>query len=416
MVDQSSKLRVVIVGGGAAGFFAAIRAAELNPSAQVILLEGTRRPLTKVRISGGGRCNVTHNCFEPRLLCDHYPRGGKELLSAFSRFQPRDTVAWFEARGVKLKAEADGRMFPVTDSSATIIECLTTALAKSGAELKLGAIVRGVTRDDSGRFALAMHGGETIWADRLLLATGGAPDGYDIARRLGHTIEPLVPSLFTFEIKDPRLAGLPGVAFLEAELKLGKLSRRGPLLITHWGLSGPAVLRLSAFGARELQATNYQADLTINFLAGTSTTAALAGLRRFKDEQARRTVLAHSPFEVPRRFWERLVELTGNAGGKTWADVTKDSMQALANELTGARYRITGKGEFKEEFVTAGGVKRAEIDFRTMASRVVTGLYFAGEIIDVDGVTGGFNFQNAWTTAWIAAAGVADVNAGAPSR
>lgn len=402
-------MTAVVVGGGAAGFFAAIRAASSNPGYGVTLLEGTRRPLAKVRISGGGRCNVTHNCFDARTLAQNYPRGGKELLGPFSRFQPRDTVQWFQERGVELKAEADGRMFPVTDSSDTVIKCLETALQKSGATLRLGGIVRSIDRTPAG-FALHLQTGEALEAKRLLLATGGAPQGYELARAFGHTIEPLVPSLFTFNIVDPRLDGLAGVAFPKATLTLRcdgdsqTFERENPLLITHWGLSGPGVLKLSAFGARALHASNYQADLKINFLPGMSSDAVLASLQRYKDEHPKRAVLGNVAVDVPRRFWERLVTLAGVSDNGVYADLTKRAAHSLATELTQGTYRVSGKGVFKEEFVTAGGVSRREVDFRTMESRLVPGLFFAGEILDVDGITGGFNFQNAWTTGWIAGA------------
>lgn len=405
-------MSLVVIGGGAAGFFAAIRAAASNPAKQVLLLEGTRRPLAKVRISGGGRCNVTHNCFDTRTLVQSYPRGGKELLGPFSRFQPRDTVQWFAARGVALKAEADGRMFPLTDSSETVIACLQKALADSGAQLKLGAIVRSIARGADG-FDLTLQTGEVLQCERLLLATGGSPQGYELARSLGHTIEPLVPSLFTFNVVDPRLADLAGVAFGRAALSLTcdgdtqTFHRDNPLLITHWGLSGPAVLKLSAFAARALHASDYQATLRINVLPDLKTDQVLAVLTAYKQEHPKRGVSGNVPVEVPRRFWERLVALAGIAEQGIWADLPKRVMQHLSSELTQASYRVTGKGVFKEEFVTAGGVQRREVDFRTMESRLVPGLYFAGEILDVDGITGGFNFQNAWTSAWIAGAAMA---------
>ncbi len=396
-----------MVGGGAAGYFAAIRAASARPGTRVTLLEGTRRPLTKVRVSGGGRCNVTHNCFDARELAQSYPRGGKELLGPLSRFQPRDTVRWFAERGVELKAEADGRMFPVTNSSETVIKCLEAALTESGAALTLGAIVRGISRTPAG-FELSLQSGAALSCRRLLLATGGTPQGYELARGLGHTIEPLVPSLFTFKVQDPRLADLAGVSFPRAALALTcdgdtqTFHRENPLLITHWGLSGPAVLKLSAFGARALHTSGYQAALTINVLPDLKTDAVLGVLTAYKNEHPRRAVLGHVPVDVPRRFWERLVTLTGVPEAGTWADLTKRGAQALADELTRGAYRVTGKGVFKEEFVTAGGVARREVDFRTMESRLVPGLHFAGEILDVDGITGGFNFQNAWTSGWIA--------------
>ncbi|MBM4253260.1 MAG: NAD(P)/FAD-dependent oxidoreductase [Deltaproteobacteria bacterium] len=398
----------MIIGGGAAGYFAAIRAAELNPAVRVILLEATRRVLTKVHLSGGGRCNVTHHCFDPAKLIDNYPRGSRELRSAFTRFQPRDTVAWFEGRGVKLKVEADGRMFPVTDQAATIATCLEGAAAKAGVEIRLGASVVTLRRHDTGLFQLRLKDGAEIMADRLMIATGSAPVGWELAAGLGHKIEPHVPSLFTFNIKDQRLQDLAGVAFTDVALTLKcdgskKLERRGPMLITHWGLSGPAVLKLSAFGAVDLHRTGYQASLGINFLPSMTAAQIEATLRQYKSEHARRIVLKNGPYaDLPRRFWETLVSVGGIGNDLTYADLTRQHIERLTSEIHAGQYRITGKGVFKEEFVSAGGVTLKEIDFRTLESRVVPGLYFAGEVLAVDGITGGFNFQAAWTTAWIA--------------
>ncbi len=400
-------MNVAILGGGAAGIFAAIRCASTHPGARVVVLEGTRRPLTKLRISGGGRCNVTHHCFEPKELVRNYPRGSRELLQAFHRFQPQDTVRWFEERGVPLKVEADGRMFPTTDSSETVAACLLGELKRLQVELRLGAIVRAIARENNG-FTLSLQGGAAVFFDKLVLATGGAPAGYELARKLGHEIVPLVPSLFTFMVKDPRLAELAGVSFPRATLALKvdgeseTFEAEGPLLITHWGLSGPAVLRISAFAARALHASGYRGTLRIGILPGVNADAAFERIARYKETHARRGVAGNPAADVPKRFWEKIA---APVGAKTYADVTKLEARALADELTRGAYAIHGKGEFKEEFVTAGGVALKEVDFRTMQSKIVPGLFFAGEILDVDGVTGGFNFQNAWTTAWIAGSG-----------
>jgi predicted Rossmann fold flavoprotein len=406
-------LQVVVIGGGAAGVFGAIHCAERHPRCRLILLEGTRRLLTKVLISGGGRCNVTHNCQDPRVLVGHYPRGARELLGAFTRFQPRDTVRWFAERGVELKAEADGRMFPVTDDSRTIAQCLEQAALAAGVEIRRGQSVKKIelgTTAGASRFQLTLKDGSTLAADRILLATGSDPAGYELARSLGHGITPLVPSLFTFNVRDPRLADLAGVSFAAVELRLatgtpeGRLTQKGPLLITHWGLSGPAVLKLSAFGARPLHAAAYQAELTVNFLAGETADSVLATLRAYRDEHPRQAVQKHPLFPaVPRRFWARLAELQGVGEVGTFGDLTRPAMQGLAEELTRGRYAVQGKGVFKEEFVTAGGVTLKEVDFRTLESRVCPGLFFAGEVLDIDGITGGFNFQAAWTTAYLAA-------------
>ncbi len=405
---NSRSSRIVIIGGGAAGYFAAIRAAELSPGSLVTLLEATRRVLTKVHLSGGGRCNVTHHCFEPVKLIENYPRGSRELRGAFTRFQPRDTVAWFESRGVKLKVESDGRMFPVTDQAATIATCLETAAAKAGVKINLGASVVKLQRDELGEFTLTLKDGSEVKADRLMIATGSAPVGLELAAGLGHKIEPHVPSLFTFNIKDQRLQDLSGVSFADVSLTLQcsgskKIERRGPMLITHWGLSGPAVLKLSAFGAVSLHSSGYQANLQINCLPNMTPTQLDAALRQYKNEHARRGVLKNGPFtDLPRRFWETLVTVVGISDDLTYADLSRHQMERLVAELHAGSYQITGKGVFKDEFVSAGGITLKEVDFRTLESRLIPGLYFAGEVLAVDGITGGFNFQAAWTTAWIA--------------
>ena len=350
---------------------------------------------------------MTNNCFEVERLLQGYPRGHKELIGPFNRFQPRDTVRWFESRGVKLKAEADGRMFPVTDSSATIIECLESAALRARVELHLHARVDGITKLDSGRFAVLLKEGPTHEFDRVLLATGSSPSGFKIAQSLGHNIVPPVPSLFTFNIKDVRLREMAGVSFENVELELSfpeekRLKWSGPLLITHWGLSGPAVLKLSAWGARLLFASRYQAELTINYLGTQSNDEVMSVLKEYRVEHPKRIIVGHNLFPIPRRYWERIVSYAGIDGEQTWSHITREQMQAVADELTRARFHVQGKGEFKEEFVTAGGVKLKEVDFRTMESRLCPGLYFAGEVLDIDGITGGFNFQAAWSTSWIA--------------
>jgi len=395
---------VVIVGGGAAGFFAAIAAAERG--AQVTILEKTGRFLDKVRISGGGRCNVTHACFEPREFATRYPRGGQALLGPFQKFSARDTVAWFEARGVKLKTEADGRMFPITDSSQTIVDCLTQAAQKSGVKLRLHASVESVTKLADGRFELKLSpGNEKVACDKLLLATGGcrAAAAGQLAASLGHAIEAPVPSLFTFQIASPWLRSLAGVSVdAEVFVSAAKLRERGPLLITHWGVSGPAVLKMSAWGARALHGLNYQFPLLVNWLPG------LSAEKIIQEFQARReTAGAKLVVNVPlppltARLWEQLVLAAGIARDTRWSALPRASSQALAQLLTRTEFPVTGKSLNKDEFVTCGGVKLSEIHFKSMESKVCPGLYFAGELLDIDGITGGFNFQAAWTTGWIA--------------
>lgn len=395
---------VIIIGGGAAGFFAAIRCAELKKQ-RILILEKASQTLGKVLISGGGRCNVTHACFEPAKLITYYPRGGAELRGAFTRFQPKDTVEWFEERGVRIKTEADGRMFPVTDDSNTIANTLRFSAKQAGVRVELGASVLGVEKTPQGGFRLEVRkeaGLQFIQTKKLLFATGGDRKSLDLIRKLGHTIAEPVPSLFTFNIKDKRIDGLAGLSVEDVALSMDGLTARGPLLITHWGMSGPAILRLSAWGARILFDKKYASTLTVNWLSDYKLDSALEILQRNKDwhENARKKVSAHSAFsQIPIRLWKQLV---GFIGEKNWADVSKAELRRLAEELTAGEFRIQGKGQFKEEFVTCGGVSLKEVDFKTMQSRVVDGLFFAGEVLDIDGITGGFNFQAAWTTGWLA--------------
>ena len=401
---MNSDAKVVIIGGGAAGFMAAITCAEANPRGQVTILEKAAQPLGKVRISGGGRCNVTHACFDPAQLVTFYPRGGKALRGPFMRFQPRDTIAWFAGRGAALKTEADGRVFPVTDSSATIVDCLLHAAHAAGVTLRTHASVTRVSRSAGSGFQIELATGETLTADGVLLATGGERRPYAWAQDFGHTIQPPVPSLFTFTVRDARLTGLAGVSVPLAHLRLAKsgLTQAGPLLITHWGLSGPAVLRLSAWGARVLHDQQYQAELRINWLPDWTRQAAHDHLQAVKTAQARRTPGSQALFDLPLRLWQRLALAAGVSEGQRWGDLTRLQLQRLLDELTAGVYAIEGKGVFKEEFVTCGGVTLDEVNFKTMESRCCPGLFLAGEILDVDGVTGGFNFQSAWTTGWLA--------------
>ncbi len=396
-------MKVIVIGGGAAGFFGAIAAAENGH--QVTILEAASSVLAKVRISGGGRCNVTHSCFEPRDLVNSYPRGGKALRGPFTRFQPADTIEWFESRGVATKTEADGRMFPTTDDSATIVNCLMTAAENAGVEVRLRANVAAIEHHES-CFTVTLQTGESINADRILMTTGGSRAGFELSGRLGHTIVPPVPSLFTFKVNDPRIKDLPGVAVEQVECQLvtstQTFTQSGPILVTHWGLSGPAVLKLSAWAARELFEAKYNALLRINWLAGTSADQAREQLNAFKTAQAKKNIDAASPWQFPRRLWKSLVDHSLGPQPVRWAELSRKGSQALVNELTAGEFQVTGKGVFKEEFVTCGGVDLNEVDFRRMESRLCPGLYFAGEILNIDGITGGFNFQNAWTTAWIA--------------
>ena len=390
---------VVVLGGGAAGFFAAIAAAE--GGARVRLLERGARVLTKVLISGGGRCNVTNAEEKPEKLVRNYPRGGTELRGPFTKFGPRDTRRWFESRGVALKTEEDGRVFPVTDRSQTIVDALTAAAQGANVEVRTGAAVRAIRPDGTG-FQLDLNSGESLSAARVLLATGSNRQGHAWAQALGHTIVPPVPSLFTFTIKDQRLKGLAGVASPRARVKLEgtSLEQAGPVLITHWGLSGPAVLRLSAWGARVMHESGYRGTLRVNWLDQSPEV-----LQKTFDQKRKtdpRKSLSASPFDIPQRLWDSLRTAAGLPAERRWADLSKPEMSRLGAELGDGAYAVTGKSAFKDEFVTSGGVALEEVDFRTMESRRCPGLYFAGEILDIDGVTGGFNFQNAWTTGWLA--------------
>jgi predicted Rossmann fold flavoprotein len=402
-------LQVIVIGGGAAGFFGAIACAQTNPHCRVRLLEAGQQFLAKVRISGGGRCNVTHACFDPALLVQAYPRGGKALRGAFSRFQPQDTVRWFEQQGVQLKTEADGRMFPTSDDSATIVDCLLAAAQTAGVELRMGAGVSQINAHPSqpGQFQLQLKSGETLTADRVLLATGGSPQGWRLAAAVGHTIEPPVPSLFTFNCSDPRLIDLAGVSVASAQVRLlvgsaPPLNQTGPVLITHWGWSGPAILKLSAWGARLLHEKHYHGTLVINWLPNTNPEKLRAQLLAVKHQLPQKLIEANCPVLIPRRLWQRLCQQVGIRGDQRWAELSNQALQHLINELTQGKYEITGKGVFKEEFVTSGGVKLNEVDFKTMTSRLHPHLAFAGEVLDIDGITGGFNFQSAWTTGWLA--------------
>lgn len=401
-------LQIVVIGGGAAGFFGAIACAKANPQAEVTLVEASRQPLAKVLISGGGRCNVTHACFDSEELVQNYPRGAKALRGALTRFGPQDTVAWFAAGGVYLKTEADGRMFPVTNTSETIVECLIKAVATSGVKLRIGTHVTSVKRTAAdGGFEILLKSGETIKCDRLLLATGSSLVGYKIVRELGHQIEPPVPSLFTFNILDQKLRELAGVSVNPAQLRLSaggksQLQQTGALLITHWGLSGPAVLKLSAWGARVLHQNRYQATLLINWLPLMHQEQVREKVLAVKDEWGKKAIALHRGVDLPHRLWQYIIARAGITTEDRWAEISSKTLNQLVQELTQGQYLINGKGAFKEEFVTCGGVNLKEVNFKTMESRLVPGLYFAGEILDIDGVTGGFNFQSAWTTGYLA--------------
>ncbi|MGJ8590980.1 MAG: NAD(P)/FAD-dependent oxidoreductase [Aquaticitalea sp.] len=396
------KKDVIIVGGGAAGFFAAINIAEQNPKLKVAILERGKEGLQKVKVSGGGRCNVTHAEFIPSQLILNYPRGEKELLGPFHQFMTGDTIEWFEKRGVELKIEDDGRMFPTTDSSQTIIDCFLSEAKKHKVEICYNHSVKTIQKENT---LWHLETSESKFStEKLVIATGSNPKIWQLLDTLGHTISQAVPSLFTFDIKDERIKDIPGVVALNVEVKVKgtDLWSEGPLLITHVGMSAPAILKLSAFGAIQLAECNYKFEIEVNFISQTYEDC-LDMLKELKLDLAKKTVFKSTQFELPKRLWQKLV-LAGNMNQETrWADMNKHQLESLAAQLTQAIFKVDGKSTFKEEFVTAGGIDLKEINFKTFESKLHKNLYFAGEVINVDAVTGGFNFQNAWTGAYIVA-------------
>lgn len=393
----------IVIGGGPAGFFAAIRARETAPLQAVVLLEKSRQTLRKVVVSGGGRCNVTHACYEPREMISHYPRGGRELLGPLHSFGPTETVAWFADHGVSLKTEPDGRMFPTTDSSGTIVECLERTARTIGVEVRTKTCVTAVTTNSGGGFAVQLADDSCLTADRVLIATGGG--GCDIAAQLGHTIAAPVPSLFTFRIADPMLDGLAGVSVPRVRIRVPgdlKLDETGPVLITHWGLSGPAVLRLSAWGARFFHDADYATAITVDWCPALSPQQIDERLQHETRTHGKQLVRASSAFGLPKRLWTAITRAAGIDASLRWAELGRDRRRALAHRLQHSEFQTNGQTTNKEEFVTCGGVTLSEVNFKTMESRRHRGLFFAGEVLDLDGVTGGFNFQACWTTGWLA--------------
>ncbi len=405
---------ILIIGGGAAGFFSAINIVEKNASLKVGLLERGKTVLEKVRISGGGRCNVTHACFVPHELVKFYPRGEKELQGPFHQFCTGDTVEWFEKHGIALKIEEDGRMFPQSNTSQTIIDCFINLAQKLGVEVHTNQSVRTIFKSDAG-FKVETKSG-IFCAKKIVVATGSNPKMWDLLSSLGHTIISAVPSLFTLNIKDERITNLMGVsAMATVSVKkdtknngLEKLKASGPLLITHWGMSGPGILKLSAWGAREFFKSKYQFTIVVNWLNDYTYDQVLTFLGTAKIEHSKKNISKTSLFDLPNRLWERLVIASGIAVDEKWADVKKSKLQVLAQQLTAAEFQVNGKSTFKEEFVTAGGIDLKEINFKTMESKIIPQMYFAGEILNIDALTGGFNFQNAWTGGFIVAKSIAE--------
>lgn len=403
---EKEQKTICVIGGGAAGFYGAISCAEQIPDAQVIILEQNQTVLNKVKISGGGRCNVTHACFDPKELVGYYPRGSKELLGPFHKFQPGDTFEWFENRGVELKIEKDNRVFPVTDSSATIVDCLVSTAKAAGVKIWSSTKVMQIESLKDEKWKLTTAQGKHIYADRLLLATGSSPVVWEMLSRFHEIIDP-VPSLFTFNIQHFILKDLPGISVPHASIKVEgqKLTTEGPLLITHWGLSGPAVLKMSAWGARLFNAANYRFQIQVNW-TGLSEDEVERALQEQIIHSGKKVIFNTALFQIPQRLWKRLLEYLKIDELTTWSQVDAHLLHHIKQILCRCIFKVNGKSTFKEEFVTAGGVALEEVDFRTMESKKVKNLFFAGEVLDIDALTGGFNFQAAWTTSYLAASGI----------
>lgn len=403
---MSQHFDVICVGGGAAGFFTAINIAEKHPKLKIAILERGKEVLTKVRISGGGRCNVTHACFEPNELVKYYPRGEKELKGPFNQFCSGDTIEWFEKHGVELKIEDDGRMFPISNSSQTIIDCFMNAASKAGIKILTSQSVQSLYHSETSEEAFwkidTQH--DKFTATKLVLSTGSNPKMWEMITGLGHSIVEPVPSLFTFNITDKRIKDLPGVSALATvKVKNTKLEATGPLLVTHWGMSGPGILKLSAWGARILAEKNYQFAISLNWLNDTDLAEAENILKSLKQEHSKKVISKKSPFDFPNRLWEKLVLAAEIGEDLKWADLSNKQIHNLAEQLTEGTYQVSGKSTYKDEFVTAGGIDLKEVNFKTMQSKLHPTLYFAGEIVNIDAITGGFNFQNAWTSGFIVA-------------
>ena len=423
---------LIVIGGGAAGFYGAIHAAEFRPDMKIAILEQGKQVLGKVKVSGGGRCNVTHAQFNPALLVQAYPRGEKELRGPFSTYHPQHTVEFFKKRGISLKIEADGRMFPVSDSSQTIIDCFMDAIQNSGVELRRNSGAISITapteKSDGDPSWVVQTRSESLSAKNILVATGSSPKMWSVLKGLGHRIVDPVPSLFTFNIKDPRIEGIPGVStqarihLVSREIKGKKITEaiktkaakseglisEGPLLITHWGMSGPAVLKLSSWGARILNDYGYRFRIKVNWMPEYHQQGMFSLLSEVKEVEAKKTAYRTCPVDIPKRLWGKLVTASGIKPDQKWADISKKQLQELAAQLTSAEFIVDGKSTFKEEFVTAGGVDLKEVNFKTFESKIHKGLYFAGEVLNIDALTGGYNFQSAWTGAYMAAMAVAE--------
>lgn len=401
-LTQPISYHLIVIGGGAAGFFAALQAAELAPRSRILILEGSTTTLNKVRISGGGRCNVTHACFDPGELVANYPRGERELLGPFHKFAPGDTIDWFAQRGVETKIEEDGRMFPITDSSESIASCLEEEAEKLGVEIRLSQRVNSITPEDHG-FTLQTKDGNSYFCAHLVVATGGQPAMWEILEELGHEIVSPVPSLFTLKIKSKKLPSLAGISVPNAGIRFSGFDHvaSGPVLITHEGLSGPGILRLSAWGARAFAETGYQGELQLNWL-GKSQGEIEDSVNQSRREEAKKEIGARGFGDIPHRLWSWLLGKSDIPLDQKWADLSNLQKEKLVSEIGSTTLWVHGKSTFKEEFVTAGGVELSEIDFRRFESKKLPELFMAGEVLNIDAITGGFNFQAAWTGGWLA--------------
>ena len=403
--------QLIVIGGGAAGFFCAVNAARMDRSLKVTIIEKSNKLLSKVKVSGGGRCNVTHACFDIAEMSKRYPRGQHFVKKAFHQFFTTDTINWFEERGVKLKTEDDGRMFPVTDSSQSIIECLLKEANKYGVDIFMNKEVKDLSMVN-GKWSIGLSNSEKLTANFVCIASGGYPKSsmFDWLKELGHSIEEPVPSLFTFNLPKHSITKLMGVSVEKAKIKIigTKLDEEGPLLITHWGLSGPVVLRLSAWGARELKERNWEFGISVNWLPEFNEQSLREKFQGLRNTNASQKVINKNSFGLPSRLWEFFAEQSAIKNEWRWADLPSAEQNKFIKNLSSYECEVKGKTTFKEEFVTAGGIKLNEVDANTMMSKKVTNLFFAGEVLDVDGITGGFNFQHAWTSGFVAAKSIAE--------
>jgi predicted Rossmann fold flavoprotein len=415
LIRMQNKKTLIVIGGGAAGFFCAVNAARMNSDLKVIIIEKTGKILSKIKVSGGGRCNVTHACFEIDGMARKYPRGENFVKKTFHQFFTKDTVEWFEERGVRLKTEADRRMFPISNSSQTIIDCLINEANKYRVEILRNVQVERIEKLNKD-WRLHTTNGQHLTANYVCVASGGYPKTsmFDWLKNLGHTIEEPVPSLFTFNLPSNSITKLMGVSVADAQVKIAgtKLVERAPLLITHWGLSGPCVLRLSAWGARELKEKNYEFSILINWIPAENETSLRERYQELRIETGSQKIINKNSFGLPQRLWEYLIYQSGITENMRWADLPAKEQKKLIGNLIAYECLVKGKTTFKEEFVTAGGIKLSEIDFNTMQSKIVPNIFFAGEIMDVDGITGGFNFQHAWTSGFIAAKAISKITSG----